>query len=217
MLLLCHPCRCSDSEAGLGDLTKALMGVRALLDERIGTLRKKQEFDTDADFARRLQAELEQEDNRRQVVRPGCPGARQHQGAAVPVAVVVVLGFSRGAASAAAAARCSLPGACEAVLTLLVGRGDRRRMPACCRSFWTGTQPASCATPRRTQAPIQRTPPWLCWTSATIAYALRALARPSKHRSRRPRTATSAPSLPAASPSPSELPSVWCSSPAPCP
>ena len=121
MLLLCHPCRCSDSEAGLGDLTKALMGVRALLDERIGTLRKKQEFDTDADFARRLQAELEQEDNRRQVVRPGCPGARQHQGAAVPVAVVVVLGFSRGAASAAAAARCSLPGACEAVLTLLVG------------------------------------------------------------------------------------------------
>ena len=27
----CHPCRCSDSEAGLGDLTKALMGVRAPL------------------------------------------------------------------------------------------------------------------------------------------------------------------------------------------
>ena len=48
-------------------MNKALRGIRALLDDRIRTLRKQQEFDADANIARQLQAELEQEDVRRQV------------------------------------------------------------------------------------------------------------------------------------------------------
>jgi hypothetical protein len=62
-----HCCRSADSEAGLCNLNKALRGIRALLDDRIRTLRKQQEFDADANIARQLQAELEQEDIRRQV------------------------------------------------------------------------------------------------------------------------------------------------------
>ena len=52
-------------------MTKALLGIRTLLDDRIGSLRSKEDVDQDADLARRLQAELEQEDARRQVRRPG--------------------------------------------------------------------------------------------------------------------------------------------------
>ena len=48
-------------------MNKALRGIRGLLDDRIRTLRKQQEFDADANIARQLQAELEQEDVRRQV------------------------------------------------------------------------------------------------------------------------------------------------------
>jgi len=57
----------SDSEQELAHMTKALLGICAQLDDRISSLRKKEDVDQDADLARRLQAELEQEDARRQV------------------------------------------------------------------------------------------------------------------------------------------------------
>lgn len=63
-------CRSAESEGGLGNLTKALRGIRLLLDERMCTLRKQQDFDQDAVLARNLQEELEQEDVRRQVCLP---------------------------------------------------------------------------------------------------------------------------------------------------
>ena len=63
----CGACRSAESEAGLGNASKALMGIRRLVDERIRSLRSKQGFDQDADLARQLQEELEQEHLRLQV------------------------------------------------------------------------------------------------------------------------------------------------------
>ena len=67
--LCAHLARSAESEEALGNFSKAVFGMRTLLDERLRDLRSKQAFESDADLARRLQAELEREDSRRQAER----------------------------------------------------------------------------------------------------------------------------------------------------
>lgn len=132
-------CRTASSEVGLDNLTKALRGIKMLLDDRVLTLRKQQDIDQDATLARRLQQELEQEDVRRQVCllcfsplrrrnMPKCFPPRAHPPHPSAWHVRAV-----NAPNNADARRCG-----------------RRKTYGCCKSFSTRTQHANCAAQKRT-------------------------------------------------------------------